>query len=97
MKLISPKRHKRLLAAAEKTESKYADEMLSKQIPVSVRIAQEIGFAIPKKAKDKLTEIDAASPKKGESFDVAMNVPLSEYLKKLRAYKPEEPKLAPAE
>lgn len=89
MKLISENVHKRLLKSAEKTRFKFADKMIDKEVSVNAKIARELGFSLPAKVTEAIKKVDAMPKQKGRSRCVNVNVPLSEYLTKLEAYKPD--------
>lgn len=87
MNLMSLKVCERLCKAVEKSKAKYADELLSKKVPVSARIAKEIGLTLDPKTTKALTELDAKPLKKGESSDVAQLFKLADYAQALDNYR----------
>lgn len=97
MKLISKNVHDRLLRAAARSERKYADQMHKKKIPVEVRILKELKLPVSAEAEAKSREVDAKPLPAGHSHNVCSLVPLAEYLKALKAYKPDEPKAVTAQ
>lgn len=93
MKLISKNVHERLLRAAKRTEHKFGNHLLKKKIPVQVAIAEELKLPISEEAKQKHAEVESQSIPSWTSHNVCCMVKLSDYLQKLRSYKPDEPQI----
>lgn len=89
MKLISKKVHDRLLKSANKAKVRFADQLLVKKVPVSARVAKEIGIPISPEAQAAIIKQDRQKQLRGTSSDVVCQVKLSVYLEALEKYEPD--------
>lgn len=85
MNRISKNLHAQLLQSAERSAKKHADELLTKKVPVSIRVLKELGLPVSAAATKRLAQAEKnAKPK--HTVDVAESVMLVEYVEALRAY-----------